>query len=69
MRIEVPMQPLGDRTSAGRVAQPTESFSALDCAFTMLLQHRLRENEDVPDPLMITFEVVMCGILLEHMVK
>ena len=49
--------------------QPTESCSALDSAFAAFIQHRLRENEDVPDPLMITFKVVMCGILLEHMVK
>ncbi len=48
---------------------PTESFSALDSSFAAFLWGGLRKNEVVPNALMITFEVVMSDILLEHMVK
>ena len=46
--------------------QPTQPFSTFDSAF---FQDRERNNEIVSDPLVITFQMVMSGILFEYVVK
>ena len=42
---------------------------ALDCSFFAFSRGGWRINNGIPDSLMITFKVVMGGILFKHMVK
>ena len=49
--------------------QPTQPFSALDFSFVAVLGCRLRIHKVVSDALMISFQMVVRGILLEYMAK